>query len=153
MEIRLATLNDIEAMCPLFTEFFAYNAQLQPMYCRADIERGEYPRTIIESENSDFLIAVENDAILGFIHITQMKTPPHGSIVPHNYSEIIAFMVTASQRGQGIGAMLVEAAKQWSNSRNLDYIELFSLVNADEANRFYDHNDFVTVSHIRRYTL
>jgi len=53
MEIRIATLSDIEALCPLLTEFFAYNARLQPAYCVAANERGEYPKTIIESDNSD----------------------------------------------------------------------------------------------------
>ena len=32
MEIRLATLNDIGQLCHLFTEFFAYNAALQPEF-------------------------------------------------------------------------------------------------------------------------
>ena len=153
MEVRLATVNDIKAICPLLTEFFAYNATLQPMYCQADKERGEYPKTTIESGHSDFLIAIENGAVIGFVHINQTKTPSYGSIVPHNYSEILAFMVTASHRGQGVGSKLIDAAKQWSKDRNLDYIELISLTNAKEANRFYDHKDFVTVSHIRRYTL
>jgi ribosomal protein S18 acetylase RimI-like enzyme len=153
MEIRIATLNDIEALCPLLTEFFAYNADLQPMYCHADIESGEYPKNMIESDNSDFLIAVENDTVLGFIHINQMKTPPYGSIVPHNYAEIMAFMVTTSHRKRGIGSKMIEAAKQWSKDRNLDYIELISLANAKEAINFYDNKDIVTVSHIRRYTL
>jgi ribosomal protein S18 acetylase RimI-like enzyme len=153
MEIRLATLNDIEALCPLLTEFFAYNAGLQPMYCNLHYERGEYPKGIIESDKSDFVVAVQNDAILGFIHINQMKTPPYDSIVSHDYAEIMAFMVTATHREQGVGALLIDAAKQWSNARNLDYIELISLTNAKEANSFYDNKDFVTVSHIRRYTL
>ena len=153
MEIRLATLNDIEALRPLLTEFFAYNAGLQPMYCRADNESGEYPKNIIESGNSDFLVAVKNEAIVGFIHINQMKTPPFGSIAPHHYAEIMAFMVTAPHREQGIGSKLMDAAKQWSNARNLDYIELAALTNAKEALRFYEQKDFVTVSHIKRFTL
>jgi len=152
MEIRLATLNDIEELCPILTEFFAYNAELQPMYCNASIESGEYPKNMIESDSADFLIAVENDVIIGFIHINQTKTPPYASVVPHNYAEIMAFMVTAPRRGQGIGSKLTEAAKQWSNARNLDYIEAISLVNA-EANGFYDNENFVTMSYIRRYTL
>lgn len=153
MEIRLATLNDIEALCPLLTEFYAYNAALQPIYCSEDDENGEYPRAVIESGNADFLIAIQNDAILGFIHIEQKKPLPYGSIVPHDYAEIIAFMVTTPHRKQGVGSMLIEAAKQWSNARNLDYIELFSLTNADEANLFYDNKDFVTYAHIRKHTL
>jgi len=146
-------MNDIEALCPLLTEFFAYNAKLQPEYFIAAIERGAYPKEIIESENSDFIIAIDNGVIIGFIHINQMKTPPYDAIAPHNYAEIMAFMVTASHREQGVGFLLINASKQWSNVRNLDYIELISLINAEEANRFYDNRDFATVSHIRRYIL
>jgi len=153
MEIRLATPGDIEALCPLLTEFFAYNAGLQPAYCRAQSGCGEYPKKMIENEDSDFLVAVECGAVLGFLHINQMKTPPHDSLVPHAYAEIMAFMVSAPRRGEGIGAMLIDAAKQWSRARNLDYIELFSLVNAEEAGRFYDHENFDTVGQIRRYPL
>jgi len=153
MELKIATVNDIEALCPLLTEFFAYNAQLQPLYCNAAVENGEYPKSIIESENSDFLIAVDGDSIVGFVHICQMETAPYDAFVPYGYAEIIAFMVTATCREKGIGSLLIDYAKKWSKDRSLDYIELFSLVNANEANRFYDKNDFVTVSHIRRYVL
>jgi ribosomal protein S18 acetylase RimI-like enzyme len=153
MEIRLATLNDIESLCPLLTEFFAYNAELQPMYCIAAIESGEYPKNMIESDDSDFIIAIEVDALVGFIHINEMKTPPFNAVAPHNYAEIMAFMVTASHREQGIGSKLIAFAKQWSKDRNLDYIELMSLINAKEANHFYDRSNFNVVSNIRRYPL
>jgi len=153
MDIRIATENDIEALCPLLTEFFAYNAQLQPFYCNAAVENGDYPKGIIESENSDFLIAADGDSIVGFIHINQNKTLQYDAIVPHNYAEIMAFMVTKKSRDKGVGSKLIEYAKQWSKERNLDYIELLSLVNADEANNFYDKSDFITVSHLRRYEL
>ena len=153
MEIRIAETSDIEALCPLLTEFFAYNAELQPMYCTAAIETGEYPKSIIESEDSDFLVAIKNGTVVGFIHINQMKTPPYDAITPHNYAEIMALMVTASCREQGIGTELIELAKKWSKDRNLDYLELMSLVNAKEANTFYDNKDFITTSNIRRYHL
>ncbi|MCL2564404.1 MAG: GNAT family N-acetyltransferase [Defluviitaleaceae bacterium] len=153
MEVRLATLNDVDALRPLLTEFFAYNANLQPLYCYADDESGEYPKNMIENDNADFLIALDKDIAVGFIHISQMKTPPYGSVIPHNYAEIMAFMVTASRRGQGIGSKLIDAAKQWSKDRNLDYIELISFTNADAANSFYDSKDFATVLHLRRHML
>ena len=34
MEIRTATLDDIEQICQLYNEFFAYNAKLQLEYCK-----------------------------------------------------------------------------------------------------------------------
>ena len=153
MEVRVATLSDAEALCPLLTEFFAYNANLQPLYCHADNEDGEYPKTVIGKTDADFIIAVENGIALGFIHINQMKTPPYGSVVPHNYAEIMAFMVTESRREEGIGEKLIEASKKWSKERNLDYIELISFINAGKANSFYDNKGFVIESNIRRYAL
>jgi len=153
METRIATLNDIKALCPLLTEFFTYNAGLQPLYNSEAVEDGEYPKIIIEGDNSDFLIAVDNGAVVGFIHIEQMKTQPYNSVVQHNYAEIIAFMVTASHRAHGVGTKLLDAAKEWSKERNLDYIELISMINADDANLFYDKKGFKTVSYIRRQML
>lgn len=153
MEIRFATLDDIEAISLLYNEFFAYNADLQPEYCRLSKESGAYPKIVIADNNADLLIAVENDTIVGFIHIREAQTPPFDSVIPHKYAEIIDFIVTASYRKKGIGSKLMDFAKQWSKSRNLDYIELSVLTNAKEAFHFYDQKDFVTVSHTMRYTV
>jgi len=153
MEIRLATLNDIDEICPLLNEFFAYNANLQPNYYKIDNECGKYPKSIIESTEADFLLAFENGVAVGFIHIIQMTTPPFGSIVPHKYAEIIGFMVTSSHRNKGIGSKLMAAAKHWSTARNLDYVELSVLKNSTEALAFYEQNQFSTVLHTMRYSL
>ena len=153
MDIRLATLKDIDAICPLLTEFFTYNAELQPMYCKADDECGKYPKSVIESDNADFLIAATGDTVVGLVHIAQMDTPPFESIVPHDYAEILAFMVMASHREQGVGSKLMEAAKKWSIARKLDYIELAVMANAKEALQFYKQKGFDDALHTMRYTL
>lgn len=153
IEIRIATVDDIEMICTVLNEFFAHNEELQPTYFRADIERGEYPESIIENDSADFLVALRDNTVLGLIHISQMKTPPFGSVVPYNYAEINVFMVTASQRKKGIGTKLMGMAKQWSKVRNLDYIELAVLRNAKDAFRFYEQSNFDTVMHTMRCTL
>ena len=128
MEIRTATLDDIEQICQLYNEFFAYNAKLQPEYCKEAKENGNYPKSTITDDKSDIIVAIENNIILDFI-------------------------VTASCREKGVGAKLMDEAKKWTKTRALDYIELFALNNAIEANRFYEKNDFVTVSHTMRCVL
>ena len=153
LEIRFATLEDIEQICCLYNEFFSYNEGLQPEYCAKVKESGEYPKSIIASENADIIIAVENNFIVGFIHIREAQTPPFASIVPHKYAEIIDCIVTSSYRGKGTGAKLIDAAKEWGKARTLDYIELFVLSNAKEAFHFYEQNDFTTVSHTMRCPL
>ena len=153
MEIRLATLGDIEPICRLYNEFFAYNAGLQPQYYRAVKESGEYPKSTITSDASDIFLAVENGAVIGFIHVREAQTPPFDSVAAHKYAEIIDFIVAAAHRKKGIGSALFDAAKQWSKARNLDYIELFVLSNAEDANRFYRRENFAAVSHTMRYSL
>ena len=153
MEVRLATLNDIEPICRLYHEFWQYNADLQPAYYKAGKEGGEYPRSTITGEESDLILAVDNETIVGFIHVKETRTPPFDAIVQHKYAEIIDFIVTAPCREKGIGSELMNAAKQWSKSRNLDYIELFVLSNAAKEFHFYENKDFVTVSHTMRCTL
>ena len=153
MEVRIATLSDIESLCELYSEFFAYNADLQPEYCSVIKEIGDYPRSVITSSNADIFVAVEGKNAVGFFHIRQMQTPSFSSVVPHKYAEIIDFMVTASHRKQGIGSKLMEAAKQWSNTRSLDYIELMALTDAKEALQFYNQRGFATMSHIMRFSL
>ena len=153
MEIKLAGLGDIASICQLYNEFFAYNAGLQPVYYKAGKEDGAYPKSIIESEASDILIAVDEGEVVGFIHIREAKTPPFDALVPHNYAEIVDFITTAAHRKKGIGSLLMDAAKQWAKARELDYIELFVLTDARDEIRFYEHASFVPVSHTMRCPL
>ena len=153
MEIRLATPDDIEAICQLYGEFWRYNADLQPMSYKAATESGGYPKSAIGSENSDIFLAVENKTIVGFLHIRESQTPPFDAIIQHKYAEIIDLMTTAAYRKRGIGTKLMNAAKRWAKTRNLDYIELFVLSDAKSEFRFYEQKNFVTVSHTMRCTL
>ena len=153
MEVRLATLDDIEPICILYHEFWQYNADLQPMYYKAGTENGGYPKSVITSEKADIIIAVEKNIIVGFIHIREAQTPPFDAFVRYNYAEIIDFITTVNHREKGIGSELLGAAKQWAKERNLDYIELFVLSDAEDEFRFYENRDFVTVSHTMRCLL
>ena len=153
MDVRVATLDDVDQLCSLFTEFFAYNALLQPEYCNACIERGEYPTTVINEDNADILVAVDDGVIIGYVHIRESKTLPYEPIVQHKFAEIIDFMVTDSRRQKGVGIKLMDAAKEWGINRNLDYIELFALSNAKEANAFYHKYGFEVTSSTMRYAL
>ena len=153
MEVRLATLDDVKSLCHLFNEFFAYNARLQPEYCNAAIESGKYPEAVIKDENADILIAAENGAAIGFMHVAQSKTPPYDSIVQRGYLEVMGFMVTASCRRKSVGSKLMDAAKEWGKARRLDYIELVALSNAKEANAFYHNYGFEVKAHVMRHKL
>ena len=153
MEIRLAIINDLEQICLLYNEFFAYNAEKDPVYCRAGKESGEYPKSVIESGGSDLIVADDYGDVIGFLHIKEAKTPPYDALRQNHYAQIIDFIVTASRRKQGVGTKLMEAAKQWAKKRGLDYIELFVLTGAVDERSFYRQSDFTTVMHTMRCML
>ena len=153
MEIRPAVHDDIEQICLLYNEFFAYNAEIDPVYCRAGKETGEYPKSVIESPGSDLIVAVEGGKMLGFIHIKEGKTPPYDALMQNHYAQIIDFIVTAAHRKKGVGTKLMDAAKEWASKRNLNYIELFALQGAIDERRFYERSGFTTVMQTFRHML
>ena len=65
VEIRLASLDDVEQIQRLNEEFWRYNAELMPYYFQAGRDTGEYPRKMVSGKDSDLIIAVENNAIVG----------------------------------------------------------------------------------------
>ena len=153
MEIKLATLNDIQSICELLNEFWFYNANLQPEYYKAGKELGNYPEGVIKSETADIFIAVDNGKSVAMVIVREAQTPPYAPIVQHKYAEIVDFIVTSSHRQKGIGSLLMNAVKEWGKARGLDYIELFVLSNANEGKLFYENEGFETVSHNMRCKL
>lgn len=153
MEIRLAETNDLSDLCGLYNDFFVYNAGQQPQYYKQATETGKYPQSVIDSHTEDIYIAVDNHAVIGLIHISEEKTPPYDCFVQHRFAEVVDLFVKDNFRGKGVGAQLLEAAKQWAKSRKLDYLELNVLAENEIGIGFYNHEDFKAVSQIMRYTL
>jgi len=150
MEVRLAKKSDISAICRLYEQFFEYNANQQPQYYKKAEESGKYPESVIESKSADLFVADNCGTIIGFIHISEDKAPPFGAFVPHKYAVIIDLMVEESYRRQGIGKKLLDAARQWSKDRGLDYIELMVLQENEQGITFYHSENFKIVSHTMR---
>ena len=156
MNIRLAELKDVPQICELYNEFFAYNAKIDPVYCRAGKEFGEYPKSVIEGSDADLIVAEiksKEFELVGFIHIKEGKTPPYDALMQNHYAQIIDFMVTEQHRRKGVGRKLMDAAKEWAEKRKLDYIELFVLQGAADEQRFYDRSGFDNVMQTKRFML
>lgn len=150
MNIRLAAPDDVQTISDLFTEFFAYNAEQQPEYYVAISEKGKYPGTVINSDNGDIIVAEIGDVIVGFIHIEEDATLPYPSILPRKFACIVDFIVTHQYRGTSIGHLLLEEAKHWAKSRDLEFLELMVLENNAAGIGFYEREQFVTVSRTMR---
>ena len=153
IEIRLATLGDVKRIQRLNEEFWRYNAELMPYYFQPGQDTGEYPQNIINAEDSDLIVAVEGDAIVGLACLKECKTLPYSAIVQHTYTHVNDLFITSSHRGKGIGKMLMESVKEWSAVRNHDYINLTVLSINNRALEFYLDFGFDITEHILKYKL
>jgi ribosomal protein S18 acetylase RimI-like enzyme len=153
VEMRVAAPDDIAQISVLLEHSFAYNAAHQPSYYKEASEKGQYPRSVIGSVNGDIYIALDEEVVIGLIHVEERSTPPYETYIPHKYAEVVDLFVDPTYRGQGVGEALVSAAKKWAASRRLDYLELFVLSENDGGIRFYERMGFETVSHNMRLLL
>lgn len=151
MTIRSATLADVPQLSGLLSEFFAYNAGQQPGHCIAARDDGQYPSSVINRAAGDFIVAELNNMLVGFIHIEEEKTPTYPSVAPHKFACVVDFYVKQHHRRRNIGHMLLEEAKRWVQSRNLDYIELMVLENNEIGKSFYARERFFTMSRTMRF--
>jgi len=122
----------------------------QPDYYVSADENGKYPDTVIDSENGDIIVAVFDDIIIGFIHIEADNTPSYSSVVSHRFACIVDFFVVEQHRKKGIGRLLLEEAKQWARSRQLEYLELMVLEDNEVGRNFYERENFSTISRTMR---
>ena len=153
MNVCLATLNDIDAICTLYQQFYETNANQQPKYyCNVE-ESGAYPKSVINGVSGDIFIAKTQNKIVGFIHVEAEETAPFPSVAPHQYACIVDFYVIPDYRKNGIGKALLERAKDWAKSKNLEYLELFVLEENQLGQNFYKREKFSTASRTLRYVL
>lgn len=150
MNIRLATLDDLQMISNLLTEFFAYNADQQPANYVAATESGQYPSAVINSTTGDFILAEINNEIVGLVHVEEDTTPPYPSIKYHKYACIVDFIVKEQFRKRKIGHSLLDETKRWAQFRNLEYIELMVLENNQTGRNFYEREQFTTISRTMR---
>lgn len=74
MDIRRATMEDLEQLRPLYDGQLRYMAVCQPRQYRAVRQDGTFIQSEIEAEQGCVLLAEENGAVMGFVSVT-VRTP------------------------------------------------------------------------------
>lgn len=147
MIIRKANINDIARIRELYYELFKFTNGLEPKYIKAIEQSEDFIKLTIENDNFENFVALVDDEIVGFLIITQDKTPEYECFYPRKFAHIIDIVVDAKNRKQGIASKLIEKAIEWGNERGLDYIDLDVLEKNPNAKRLYKSlgfNEYIT---------
>jgi len=137
MVFRKATIDDIDVINKLFYELDTDAIDVQPEHFQRGHRSFEYLSNLINDEKSDFILAVNDNKIIGFSLLFEKETPNISLLVPCKYAYIQDFIVTKNYRNIGIGTALMEQSKQWARERNMDYLRLSVLPQNKDAQRFY----------------
>ncbi len=127
--IRAATLEDASALAALLSEL-NYKTSEEQMLMRLS-------RVIDVSEYATFVAEVE-DKVVGMLGV---RCGFHYAR-DGKYAQIIALIVTMSQRGQGIGRLLVDAAEKWARENAAGRLMVNTALHRSDAHRFYEALSF-----------
>ncbi len=131
-KIRAASHADVEALISAYEWLFAPPGSTPALW---DERRAAIAlRQAMDSHDSAVLIAVEDQAITGFIT---------GYLDIHSVRFgyrcwVEDFAVDPGRRSQGIGKALLEAMRAWARERGATHLELDSADARLDAHRFYE---------------
>ena len=87
----------------------------------------------VHDRDADILLAAEGDLVVGLASV-------YADILSIRYGPrcwLQDLVVTASHRGRGIGAQLLDATSNWARDRGCTHLELGSGARRADAHRFY----------------
>lgn len=99
---------------------------------------------LIEPDKTAFVVGDER--LLGVILVLVRKPNPLPILRPTRVAEIDTLVVDASQRRQGVGRQLVQAALAWAQERGATRTELGVYEFNDSARAFWSAQGFETLS-------
>ena len=126
--IREAVQADYPALVPISDEVHALHAAAHPAIFRpvgsgSSLPQGYFDE-LLASETSTIQVAEVEGRIAGFAIASVVDAPPFEVLVPRRTVFIESMVVTAGQRGKGIGRALIEAAIEWGRARDATALEL-----------------------------
>lgn len=120
--IRSATGDDVEALCGLYHEFHEFHVRGVPdrLASLGDAGPGERAKLrhrlseIITAADSAILVAEQDGRIIGLAEVYVREDERSPARIPRRFGHLQSVVVAESERGAGLGRLLVRAAEEWA---------------------------------------
>ena len=137
MKLLLATQKDIPNISPLYRSLFESVAELEPYFFKEAEQDSSFLETTVNSDDSDIIMAVMNDQVVGFALIQLQETPPYNVYQKHQFAYLIDLITKSQHRGKGVATALLEECEAWSKRKGAEYLELSVLTKNSNAYELY----------------
>ena len=138
MNIRLATINDVENIINLLLQIHEIHLKARPDWFKKKTLNFNYIKDIIEAKDGEIFIAEENDIIIGYCIINIRKYKNHEIFEDMENIEISEMCVDEKNRKRGVGKKLFDKVKIYGKEINAKNIELMVWDFNKEAIDFYE---------------
>lgn len=135
--VRPAVPQDLQEVQALYSILFARMAELDPYACRAGGQTEDFICRLMRESDSEILLALQQQKVVGFAAVQMMQTPPYACLQPHRYCYIFDLVVLEEYRGSGVGTRLLKEAEDWAERQGAEYMELGVLEANEGAQRLY----------------
>ena len=95
---------------------------------------------ILAREGHQVFVAKKNQKIVGYIHLINSIR-----IGSEPFVEIVAFIVGAAFRGQGIGSLLITESEKWTTKLGINDIRIRSNVIRQDAHKLFSKKGFKNI--------
>ena len=120
--IRKATNNDIGTLRELYLALEEDGVRYQPEHFVIGERTTEFFQTIFDSDNQEILVADIEGKAIGFVHVMILQQKKVSCLKPQSVVYLQDLCVREDMRNNGIGAVLIRAAKDYGKEHKVDFI-------------------------------
>lgn len=133
-----AGLEDVEELAPLFDEYRSFYGQ------PSDLEAArEFLKARLSNEESVIFMAVAGEGVDKRTYGLAQLYPSFSSITVQRMWILNDLFVTAEQRGQGLGSLLLEGVRGFAQGTGAKGLTLSTMTNNTGAQRLYEAQGYV----------
>lgn len=142
MQIRTANMEDVEQLRHLYAELETDAVRYQPEHFTMGFRSNDFFRSIFENEEQEILVADANGKVIGFSHVMILKQKDIACLKPQTVIYIQDLDVSESERGKGVGTLLLKASREYGKRKGADFIRMQVFPQNADGIRFYEKNGF-----------
>ena len=140
--IRKATTDDLKALRELYLALEEDGVRYQPEHFVIGERTDDFFQSVFDGENQDILVADIDGEAIGFVHVVILQQKKVSCLKPQSVVYMQDLCVREDMRNNGIGALLVRAAKDYGKEHGVDFIRTQVFPGNVDGMRFYERNGF-----------
>ncbi|MBL8132644.1 MAG: GNAT family N-acetyltransferase [Anaerolineae bacterium] len=147
--IRTARPDDYPGLNPVIQAVDNLHADAVPRVFRrieGTARSVEWFADALNTPDSLLLVAVDGDAVVGFLAALVRQSPEMPMFVPRRWMVVDGVYVADAYRGQGVGRALMEQAQAWALAQGLSEVELNVWEFNQDAIGFYETLGYTTIT-------